>query len=51
VCRQILKNEKESMQKQEYFHLFGHFLTIRCAVKLVFKISVPKAKKGQEPLL
>ncbi len=29
--------------------MFGLFFKIRCATKLVFKISVPQAQKGWEP--
>ncbi len=39
------------MQKQQYFHHFSLFLTFRCAAKIAFKISMPLAQKGWEPLI
>jgi hypothetical protein len=45
-CAVESQNVIESMQKQLYIYPFGLFFTIRCAAKLVFKISVPQAQKS-----
>jgi hypothetical protein len=53
MCRQILlgvpPNSKTSdtlCRKCEFFQHFGPLITLWCAAKLFYKISVPQAQKG-----